>query len=112
MVSFEFRQNPELTLTRRSTRARRLFRERIQCVRTYAKDCLSAFSKQVTGLLLRGISSQIKFICTTDRPTMLSRAKCGNSDLPHDHDCVDAYVSTLKGTMSLPVDERIPMLCW
>lgn len=75
---------------------------------------LAPFSKQIVGILLRGITTQIKIFCgpTADREKLMSRAVCGNEDIENSHKCIDDFVKVLKGTMSLPVNERMPMCCW
>ena len=53
----------------------------------------------------------MKRFCTTTKPNV-RHVKCGNSNLQHDHQCMDQFVSRLKdSSTNLPDDQKLAASC-
>jgi hypothetical protein len=61
------------------------------------KKCLNAFSKQIVGVVLRGISRQFKSVCAIkDEKLMNERVLCGNAEYEAQSKCMDEYVTAMN----------------
>lgn len=71
-----------------------------QCVKRFARECLPRFARQVTNLLLFGVTKVNKPLCLNDanKLAFTKVAKCGNINIEPKHRCMDKFIDDLKQT--------------
>lgn len=103
-------------------------------LKTFARKCLNAFSKQTFGLLLRGVSREMKRLdfcsslwhrvqpinrsifplryCVKEREAFLVHNKCGGATITETKQCHSQLVKELKQIINAEQDSKIPFVCW
>jgi hypothetical protein len=71
-----------------------------QCVKRFARECLPRFARQVTNLVLFGVTKVNKPLCLNDanKLAFTKVAKCGNINIEPKHKCMDTFIDDLKET--------------
>ena len=90
----------------------RNFSEHQMILKNFARRCLNAFSKQTVGLLLRGVTIELKRYCGKDREAFKVHNKCGQATIPETRQCYGKLVRELKQTVNAAQDSKIPLICW
>lgn len=84
------------------------------CVKKFSRECLPRFARQVTNLVLFGVTKVNKPLCINDenKSAFGKVAKCGNINIESKHKCMDEFIDDLKATETESGDKKIPFVCW
>jgi len=83
-------------------------------VKAYAARCLSSFPKQMTNLLMYGISRRNKYHCTSSKgkKEVKLMAKCGNKGKKQGNKCMNDMTDSFINALNAKDPKmRIPLMC-
>lgn len=83
------------------------------CVKNFAKKCLTPFERQVAGMLILGAGQVLRKRCNQDgTKEYLSHYRCIKKAIPQLHDAMDQLVYTLMEVSDTNnIDSKIPTSC-
>lgn len=83
------------------------------CIKNFARKCLSPFERQVTGMLILGAGQVLRKRCAQDgTKEYLSHYDCIKKTIPTLHDAMDQLIYTLMEVSDgQNVDTKIPTSC-
>lgn len=83
------------------------------CIKNFARKCLTPFERQVTGMLILGAGQVLRKRCNQEgTKEYLSHYKCIKRTIPQMHDAMDQLINTLLNISdSKNTDTKIPTSC-
>lgn len=83
------------------------------CIKNYARRCLSPFERQVAGMLILGAGQVLRKRCAAEGTReYLAHYKCIKKTIPALHDAMDQLIYTMMMTSELSNnDAKIPTSC-
>lgn len=83
------------------------------CVKNFARKCLSPFERQVAGMLILGAGQVLRKRCSQEgTKEYLSHYKCIRKTIPQMHDAMDQLINTLVAVSEeKDNDIKIPTSC-
>lgn len=81
------------------------------CVKRFSRECLPELGRQVTNLLLYGVTKVNRQYCGSEKGMRRFNeiAKCGNHELNRKHDCMDSFLNQLRLVEKRTDDEMVEM---